>query len=215
MSTRFLICDDHAILREAIADTLEGWFPECEIIQADNFHDAWLMAQDFEPDMAICDLVMPGDAPLAGVTTLLDIMQGRPVLVLTGTEDDQLMLRLFESGVAGFAGKQSGSSVVLAAVQILLAGERYLPARLLELVGRPDHDQPTVSADAPRLTAQQRRVLLLAAQGKQNKVIAQELGVAPSTIKSHLEYAMRQLGASNRIAACREADRLGLLRASP
>lgn len=213
MTMHFLICDDHAILREAIADTLEGGFPGCEIRQAASFPEAWRMAQDFAPDLAICDLVMPGADPLAGVTTLLGIMRGRPVLVLTGTEDDQLMLRLFESGVAGFAGKNSGSAVILAAIRLLMAGGRYLPPRLLDLVGAPHPDHRPLCPEAPRLTAQQRRVLLLVAEGKQNKVIAQELGVAPSTIKSHLEHAMRQLGAANRIEAWREADRLGLLRA--
>lgn len=211
MTLRILVCDDHAIVREAIGDLLAERFAGSEINFAADFIQACELAGTCAPDVALCDLDMPGASPFAGIAALQAMMPARPVLVLTGSEDDQLMLRLLSSGVAGFVSKNSGGQIIASALQLALAGGRYFPPRLLALL-EEEHTLTTSATDLPiRLTDQQRRVLLLVSEGRQNKVIAQMLNVAPSTIKSHLEQAMRQLGASNRYEATHKAQQLGLI----
>lgn len=211
MAFRILICDDHTILREALGDLLANQFPECEILFAADFVQTCALAEKACPDVALCDLDMPGASPLDGITALQARMAQRPVIVLTGTNDDTLMLRLLAQGVAGFIGKNEGGRVIASALELVLAGGRYLPPRLLALIEqRGAQAQP--NAECPvRLTEQQRRVLSLVAQGRPNKVIAQVLGVAPSTIKSHLEHVMRELGVANRLEAVNAARHLGLI----
>lgn len=211
MTQRFLVCDDHAIVREAIADMLVDRFPGCTVTTAEDFKQACELAVSFAPDLVLCDLVMPGAEPFDGVAAVQGAAPGRPLLVLTGSEDDALMLRLFSAGVAGFVSKNSGGQIISAAIQLALAGGRYLPPRLLELLGGNIGKEQILATPNIRLTDQQRRVLALVIEGKQNKVIAQFLGIAPSTVKSHLDHAMRQLEVSNRFEAANRAQQLGLI----
>lgn len=201
----FLVCDDHALMREAITGMLLGSWPEAEIIEAADFTSAWAAAeQGF--DLCICDLMMPGAEPFEGIAQLKQLAPDMPVLILTGTQNDAQMRRLLELGVNGFVQKDVGSKVMLAAIRLIEAGERHIPSRLLALM------TPAVPTAEPiRLTDQQRKVIALVAQGLSNKVIAISLGVAPSTIKTHLEQAMRQLGATNRFEAANRARNAGLI----
>lgn len=201
----FLVCDDHALVREAICGTLLANWPEAQIVEVADFGAAWASAeQGF--DLCICDLLMPGADPLEGVARLKQIAADMPVLILTGTQDDAQMLRLLEMGVNGFVQKGVGSKVMLAAIRLIEAGERYVPSRLLTLMAPAS--PPTA---AQRLTDQQRKVISLVAQGQSNKMIAQNLGVAPSTVKTHLEQAMRQLGATSRFEAANKARAASLI----
>lgn len=211
MALRILICDDHPILREALGGLLASQFPDCEILFAADFGQACALAEKASPDIALCDLDMPGASPIDGIASLQALMAERPVIVITGTNDDSLMVRLLAKGVAGFIGKNESGRVIASALELVLAGGRYLPSRLLALIEQRGA-QVQANAECPvRLTEQQRRVLSLVAQGRPNKVIAQVLGVAPSTIKSHLEHAMRELGVANRLEAVNAARHLGLI----
>jgi two-component system, NarL family, nitrate/nitrite response regulator NarL len=201
----FLICDDHALVREAVAGTLLGCWPESAITEAGDFKAAWSLA-DQGHDLCICDLMMPGAEPLEGVARIKQLAPDMPVLILTGTQDDALMLRLLELGVNGFVQKDVGGKVMLAAIHLIAAGERHVPSRLLTMMAPAS--PPT---EQLRLTDQQRKVVALVAQGQSNKAIALALGVAPSTIKTHLEQAMRQLGATSRYEAANLARAGGLI----
>ena len=201
----FLICDDHAIVREAIMGTLLANWPDAKISEAGNFPDAWDVAGNGF-DLCICDLMMPGAEAMAGVERLKQQAPDMPILILTGTHDDALMLRLIDLGVNGFVHKDTGSSVMLAAIQLIAAGERHVPSRVLELV-----NTRATSPGRIRLTDQQRKVVTLVAQGMSNKGIAQSLGVAPSTIKTHLEQAMRLTATTSRFEAANRARQAGLI----
>jgi DNA-binding NarL/FixJ family response regulator len=201
-----LICDDHALVREAISATLRAVWPDADIVEAGSFIDAWKRAAEgFE--LCICDLMMPGAEPEHGIKQLKRAVPDMPILILTGKQDDALMLRLMEIGVNGFVHKDTGSAVMLAAIQLIAAGERHVPARVLGMMARPSGD----AAMPVRLTDQQRKVVTLVAQGMSNKSIAQSLGVAPSTIKSHLEQAMRMTATTSRFEAANRARQAGLI----
>ena len=95
-----LICDDHPLVRLALVGTVEGMFPASEIAEATCFPDAIALAP--AADLCICDLVMPGAEPLEGVSALLEVLNKSPLLVVTGTNDDNLMVNLLRAGVSGF-----------------------------------------------------------------------------------------------------------------
>lgn len=199
-----LICDDHAIVREAIAEVLAQSISDCRIAQAADFAQALDCVASDPPDLVLCDLAMPGADPRTGIGKLLKQVPSVPICVLTGSQDHGLMVDLLSAGVSGFVGKFSSGAVIAAAVNLILAGGRYVPPEVLDLL--PDGtaaelvEPPTI-----RLTAQQARVLTLVGEGKSNKLIAQILNVAPSTVKTHLDQAMRVLNATNRYEAARLA----------
>lgn len=202
----FLICDDHTLVREAISGTLLSTWPGSVILEAADFMQAWNAAIE-DVELCICDLMMPGAEPMEGVFRLKQAAPDMPILILTGTNDDGLMLRLIKLGVNGFVHKDSGSKVLLAAIQMISAGERHVPARILEMMVKDKE-----AFEAPfRLTDQQRKVVSLVARGMSNKSIAQELGIAPSTVKTHLEQAMRLTDTTSRFEAANKARQAGLI----
>jgi DNA-binding NarL/FixJ family response regulator len=207
-----LICDDHAMMRDALAGAVALGWPQAEIAQAVDFPSAWAAAAE-RPDLIISDLVMPGAAPLEGVRRLKAAAPASPILVVTGNEEDALLLDLFELGIAGFAPKTSKSAVIEAAIRLILVGGRYAPPRIVELASRRSGAE---AGQAPRvvtarLTDRQVDVLKLTAQGRSNKEIARDLDLSPATIKAHMAAAIAALGAANRTEAVVKAQGMGLI----
>ena len=210
-----LICDDHALVQEALGGSISINWPNVLINFASDFPTAWQMAKQ-EPDLIICDLIMPGAAPLAGIDGIIDAAPNARILVVTGTEDDALLLDLLDKGVAGFTPKSASTALIEAAIRLILAGGRYLPARLADIASariedgsvRPIRDN--VAQISERLSIRQMDVLKLVATGKSNKEIARVLNLAPSTVKTHLGFIMAALNASNRTDASIKARMLNL-----
>ena len=203
-----LICDDHAILREAMVATIRKGWPEAVIKEAQDYPSAWqAAAQPF--DLCISDLVMPGCEPVDGIARLQALQPDMPVVILTGSHDDTVMMQLLAMGVDGFVPKSSSGPVIEAAINLVLAGGRYLPTRVIELsvkVADAEGMPPVI-----RLTRQQQRVLNGLAAGHSNKEIALDLGVAPSTVKFHVDSLFERLDARNRVDAIGKAQAMGLL----
>jgi len=205
-----LICDDHAIMREALVGVVALAWPAAEIAEAADFPSAWAAAAA-QPGLIVCDLIMPGAAPLDGVRGLTAAAPDTPILVVTGNDDDALLLDLFNLGVAGFAPKTSRSLVIQAAIRLILAGGRYLPPRLGELAAQQSNHPAAPVGVAARLTERQIDVLRLIGTGQTNKAIARALDLSPATIKTHAAAALAALGASNRTEAVLRAREMGLI----
>jgi DNA-binding NarL/FixJ family response regulator len=162
-------------------------------------------------------LILQGAGPLAGIDGIVRVAGATPILVVTGTDDDTLLLDLLDRGVAGFAPKTSNSAIISAAIALILAGGRYLPTRLADIaVSRIESGsyQPVrddVAMISQALTTRQMEVLRLMSQGKSNKEIARDLTLAPSTVISHLSQIMIALGANNRTDASIKARMLDLV----
>jgi two-component system nitrate/nitrite response regulator NarL len=157
--------------------------------------------------------VMPGATPVEGVGRLRAAAPNSPVLVVTGNEEDAVLLALFRLGIAGFAPKTSKSAIIEAAIRLVLAGGRYLPPRIVDLAAR-NGAMGAGSAPAAatvRLTQRQTDVLKLIATGESNKQIARELDLSPATIKAHIAAAIAALGAANRTEAVVKAREMSLI----
>jgi DNA-binding NarL/FixJ family response regulator len=207
-----LICDDHAMMREALAGAVAIGWPEAIVTHAADFPAAWAAAAA-RPDLILSDLVMPGASPVDGVRRLREAAPSAPILVVTGNEEDAVLLALFDLGIAGFAPKTSKSAIIEAAIRLVLAGGRYLPPRIAELAAgrRGPGESPGGHATGPRLTERQTDVLKLIATGQSNKEIARDLDLSPATIKAHAAAAIAALGAVNRTEAVIKARGLGLI----
>jgi DNA-binding NarL/FixJ family response regulator len=211
-----LVCDDHVLVREALAGTVRLVWPAADIAEVGDFPSAWAAAAR-QPDLCIADLVMPGAEPLTGIAGLLRAAPESRILVVTGTQDDVLLLELLDMGISGFAPKTASGAIIEAALRLIDAGGRYLPQRLAEIaawrvsVARENLARPAAVDRASRLTERQLDILRHAARGASTKEIASMLGLAPSTVKSHLGHIQDCLGARNRIDAMAKASALGLL----
>ena len=206
-----LICDDHTMVRGAIASAIAGRWPAASVIEAGDFPTSWDLAGQ-KPDLILTDLDMPGADPVAGVSELMRVCGGAPVIVVTGSHDDALLLDLLAMGVAGFVSKTGEMEIMLAAIALVLAGGRYLPPRVAELLGTPRAYAPASSrAAVQRLTDRQRSVLKLVANGDSNKQIAIALGLSPATVKTHVAQVLATINATNRTDAAVKARQAGLI----
>ncbi|WP_293677356.1 response regulator transcription factor [uncultured Phenylobacterium sp.] len=206
-----LICDDHAMMREALEGAVAIGWPDAKVVQAIDYPTAWSAAMD-GPDLIISDLAMPGASPVEGIRRLLEAAPGTPILVVTGNEDDAVLLALFRLGIAGFAPKTSKSAIIEAAIRLVVAGGRYIPPRIAELAAGATPAAPaSPTIGAARLTERQLDVLKLIALGQSNKEIARDLDLSPATIKAHTAAAIAALGAANRTEAVMRAREMRLI----
>ena len=209
-----LICDDHPMVREALAGTVRMGWPQARVVEVGDFPSAWAAAKDME--ICIADLMMPGASPLAGIDGLIQAAPQMKVLIVTGTQDDALLLALLQRGVAGFAPKTSNGAVIEAALRLVAAGGRYLPPRLADIAASRIDTRLAIPVRAPgalvaeRLTERQMDVLRLVTEGRSNKEIARLLSLAPSTVKTHVSTVLVALGALNRTEAGAKARDFGL-----
>lgn len=197
-------------MRTALSGAVSAAWPEADVAAAADFPQAWAAAAR-RPELILCDLSMPGAEPLDGVEALRAAAPGSPILVVTGNEDDALLLALFDLGIAGFVPKSSSSEIIEAAIRLVLAGGRYLPPRLIALANRRGV-APALQSGAARLTGRQLQVLELIAEGVSNKEIARALRLSPATVKAHAAAILAALGTANRTEAAHKARALGLLR---
>jgi len=194
-----LIADDHAMMRAALSGTVRLLAPDARIETAADFPSAIAQAAATRFDLVLCDLAMPGAGPLDGVLSLMRSAAGSPVLVITGSEDDDILLALLDLGVAGFLHKTASGEVVEAAIALVAAGGTYLPPRLLEIM-RERRDPPKAIRRSG-LTARQKEVLVQLVRGSSNKEIARQLAVSPATVKAHVAALLGTLNVRNRSEA--------------
>lgn len=222
-----LACDDHPLVRSALALVLED-IVGGPVLTATNFAEAWEHAEERgDIVLAVVDLHMPGIGGIDGLEGLRERAPGMKIVVLTGSDSDADLLAVLALGVDGFVPKSVEPGVVEAAIRLVMAGGRYLPARVAELaaqgLGEPGAapapmatsaaapSAPPIEAPLGRLSARQRDVLDQMARGRANKEIAQLLGLSPSTVKTHIAHIIAVVGASNRTEAATRARELGLV----
>jgi DNA-binding NarL/FixJ family response regulator len=213
-TTKILIADDHALIREGLRRLLWELDGETAIIEARDWVET-MAAAAAHPDLglALIDLRMPGKDGLTALAELLRLGTGLPVLVFSASENVEYMRVALRLGAMGYVGKCETSAVMLGAVRLVLAGGMYVPPALANL--GIDNQAASHRPDLVlNLTERQLEVLRLIVAGKSNKEIAQSLHLAHATVKVHLAAIFRALEVENRTQAAIAAERLGLSRAA-
>lgn len=202
---KFLIADDHEMVRVALKVALAPLGPEVAFVEAGSAEAALAAAAaDPDLDLVLIDVNMPGMGGVEGVRRLRAAHPALPVIACSAAEDGELVKSLLALGVAGFIPKSDSTQVILQAVKLVLAGGTYAPPRLLAGAS----PGPAAGAESiEALTPRQRDVLRLLAEGKPNKLIARALDISEATVKVHLLAVFRALGARNRTEAVVIAQR--------
>lgn len=191
---RFLIADDHAMIRLAVNQTLARLPGSPEIFEAANAPETVqhleVAAQAQLPiTLAILDIKMPGVHNSAWFASLAARHPATRFALFSGIDDAQIQREYLNAGMHAFIPKSLPADKMLAAVELIVAGGHYSPA----------------ATNPPRLpgalTSRQLEVLRAVAEGASNKHIARELGISESTIKVHLLAIFKTLGVSNRTEA--------------
>jgi DNA-binding NarL/FixJ family response regulator len=187
---RVIIADDHTMLVEAFEKLLS---PECEVVAKVADGRALLAAvNELRPDVVVLDLSMP---LLNGLDAARQIKQSHPsvrLVFVTMNEDPDLAAQAFRIGGAAYLLKRSAGSELLTAIREAMRHRSYVTPLVTEgMLGSFMHAQSEPST--PQLTARQREVLQLLAEGKSMKEVASILNVAPRTVAFHKYRMMEQL----------------------
>lgn len=207
-----LVVDDHPLYRSGVAYTLQDTGMQVQVVECASLEAAFQRLEgDLRVDLIILDLQMPGYRGVDSVRTVRARRPDVPVLVLSGQEDPAVVRECIDLGACGFVPKSAPSEQFHAALALVLAGGVYLPPASLSVAapaGRPaDGGWSRLGA---RLTERQRQVLLGIVQGKPNKVIARDLGLSDTTVKSHVAHILEALEVSNRTEAVYVLARAGV-----
>jgi len=208
---KLLVVDDHPLVRAGVASALQSLAGAGPVLQAGDGVEA-LAHLAHHPDVAavVLDLRMNGMAGLALLLQLKRLHPGLPTLVLSSSEDPEDVRRVLKAGARGYCPKSANPSTVIAALQLVLSGEIYLPP-LMAMVAQADE---AAMPDPSGLTPRQHEVLQALCSGKSNKEIARVLGMQEKTVKGHVSAIFRCLNVVHRLQAVEAARAAGLVGAS-
>jgi DNA-binding NarL/FixJ family response regulator len=207
-----LVVDDHPLYRSGVVYTLQNTGLDVEVIECSSLDAAFQrLDTGLQVDLMILDLQMPGYQGLDSVRSVRSRRPEIPVLVLSGNEDPAAVRECIDLGAFGFVPKSAPSDQFNAALSLVLSGGVYLPPTSLS-IGAPATraQQDAWSRLGAHLTERQRQVLMGIVQGKPNKVIARDLGLSDTTVKSHVAHILDALVVSNRTEAVYALARAGL-----
>ncbi|MEO7728107.1 MAG: response regulator transcription factor [Burkholderiales bacterium] len=219
---KILIIDDHPLIREALRHVLKVLDAGIQLVEAQNFAEG-ITAADSHPDLdlILLDLGLPD---IDGNDALVELRRrypAVPTVVLSASEHPATVTRAIETGAMGFIPKTTSSQLLLNALRLVLAGGVYLPTEVLRqhqgtpepalrLAAEASDSGKLLEPSAIGLTERQSDVLALLVQGKSNKLICRDLGLAEGTVKIHVTAILKALNVSNRTQAVIAVGKLGL-----
>jgi DNA-binding NarL/FixJ family response regulator len=211
-TTRILIAEDHAIVREGIRMIL-GTQEDFEVIgEARDGEEAVEMARALRPDVIVMDISMPRLTGIEATRKIRRVAPDAHVLILTMHEDESYVFQLLQLGAAGYVVKHAAASDLVDAVRAAMRGEPFLyPVVARSLV--QDYglrgDSPTPRQDS--LTDREREVLVLIAESLTNAQIASRLSISVKTVQTHRTHIMHKLDLHDRSHLVRYAIRKGFI----
>jgi DNA-binding NarL/FixJ family response regulator len=203
--TRILIADDHEVVRSGLRSILEAQ-PDWEVVaEAVDGKEAVAKALATNPDVAILDYSLPVFNGVEATRQIRARVPQTEVLVFTMHESETLMRELLQAGARGYLLKSDAKQFLITAVQSLAAHKPFFTSRVSETL--LESFLTTTEGDRGILTARERTVVQLIAEGRTNKQIASVLNISLKTVETHRAAAMRKLNLTSTAAVVRYAIR--------
>ena len=205
---RVLIVDDHPLFSEGLKGLLFSLNPEVTVFQAKSVDDAEKFA-GLAFELVLMDLQMPGVSGMKALTDIKAMFATSSVVVVSADESPSTIQSAIQNGAAGYVPKSTDAAITIQALNLVMGQGTYLPP---EALNRSITNNPSPPAPAWRQTISPRQLAVLRCllQGKPNKVIARDIGIAEGTVKAHLWAVYQLLGVSNRSQAMYRAHELKL-----
>jgi DNA-binding NarL/FixJ family response regulator len=195
---RLLVADDHDVVRKGVRTLLEeqpGW----EVVaEASNGREAVEKAKLVQPDVTILDLSMPELNGLEAAREILKTVSTK-ILILTMHDSDALIRQTLEAGARGYVLKSDAARDLVSAVDALIRNKTFFTPKVAQMVIEGYLDRPSKENEEDnrknelRLTARQKQILQLLAEGKSSKELAVTLNISVKTAETHRANIMRRL----------------------
>jgi DNA-binding NarL/FixJ family response regulator len=194
---RLLLAEDHGVVRDGLTRLLSS-LPDIEVVgAAADGVEAIRMAEEHRPDVILMDLRMPGMDGSEATRRLLENDPDAQVVILTSFSERDEILNALDAGAIGYLLKDAEPDELIRGVRAAARGDSPLAPK----AARTLITSRASSASGDPLTARERQVLSLVANGLPNKLIARELGIAEKTVKAHLTTVFQRIGVTDRVQA--------------
>lgn len=216
---KFLLVDDHTLIREAVRGVLRELDEGAAILEAPRWSEAArLLAEHSDLALLLLDLGLPDRDGFVALGEARARHPKIPIVILSGSCDRASVEKALALGAVGFIPKSGEREVMLSALRLVFSGGVYIPPEILAhpepppAVARPPSPVRRAEGSTPTdlgLTARQLEVLALMMRGKSNKAICRILNLAEPTVKNHVTAILKALKASNRTEAVIMVSALG------
>lgn len=200
---RLMLVDDHEVVRLGMRALLERHPSFTVVGEAATEDEAVALALELEPDIVLMDIRLAGGSGIEACQQIKELLPETKVLMLTSFAEDELLFAAIRAGASGYLLKQIAGGDVIRAIEAAGRGESMLDPsltqRVFSEVRRSIKKEEAVAFQD--LTAQERQVLLLIAEGRTNREIAAELFLSEGTVRNYVSSILSKLGVSNRAEA--------------
>ena len=193
---KFLLADDHSVIRHGVIKALTVYFPEAEYSEASNAAEVFLRIQEDRFDLVILDISMPGRNGLEVLKEVKASMPETPVIIFTMYPEDQFGVRSIRNGASAYMTKDISLNELVQAIRKILRGERYLTPSLMDLIAN-DLQHGTDICAHQVLSDREYQVLILIASGKSVSDIARELSLSVKTISVYRANIIKKMKLKN------------------
>ena len=209
---RIIVADDHQIVRQGLRILLEAETDMEVLAEADNGRKVLKMAQELSPDVIIMDLSMPELNGIEATRQILAEAPGVRIIALSMHSDSLFVLNMIRAGASGYLLKDCALEELVKAIRTVVNQKTYLSPGVSDIVIRDFVTgwQTTSSSAFSVLSAREREVLQLMAEGKTNNQIADGLCVSVKTVEAHRKQVMNKLGIHSVAELTKYAIRQGL-----
>ena len=191
-----VLCDDHAVLRRGIRDTLVD-APDIQVTgEAGGYSELREVLRTAACDVLLLDLNMPGRSGLEVLASLRETHSAIKVLVVSMYPEDQYALRCLKAGAQGYANKAGDPVELINAVRTVVQGRKYLTAEVAQMLA-DSLAEPAPSIPHESLSEREMQTLLKIASGQKQTDIAQELMLSPKTVSVYRARVLEKLGMSS------------------
>ncbi|NLO81816.1 MAG: response regulator transcription factor [Clostridiales bacterium] len=202
---RVLIADDHSLIRKGLEQVLE-LEDDIEVIgEASNGKEVVEKTMELKPDVVLMDINMPVQNGIYAIREIKEKGCRAKIIILTIHDDREYLLEAIRMGAEGYIMKDADVDHLIKAIRDVYRGETYiqpnLSSELIKDIGKVTYRSLKRQFEENNLTPREIEVLMLIADGKNNKEIADELFISEKTVKNHVSNIFRKIDVSDRTQA--------------
>ena len=207
-----LIADDHKMVRDGIKAILELDGSFTVVGEAADGEEAVLLCERYNPDILLLDISMPVLTGLDAALKIAKVNDHTKIIVLSMYSNKRYIKMLLETGVKGYVLKNAGGDDLINAVDMVLAGRKYLSPELFDTVIDSYAEEEIEGAPDTVLSGRQVKILELIADGKTTKEIALDIALGIKSVDLERAHIMQRLGIKNIAGLVRYAIKEGIAR---
>jgi two-component system, NarL family, invasion response regulator UvrY len=205
-----VLCDDHAMIRRGIRDTLSEHVDIRVTGEAANYAELRETLRNAACDVLVLDLNLPGRS---GLEALADLQTSHPqikTLVVSMFSEDQYAIRCLKAGAQGYLNKAGDPNAIVEGVRVIAQGRKYVTSAVSDML--VEHlSNPSAQAPHAKLSERELQTLLKIASGKKLSEIAEDLMLSPKTVSVYRARLLEKLGLGNNAELAVYAIRNGLV----